>query len=226
METIQHIADDKIIAIPINECGEGLIDLKNQNIIVYGTPPDTPLTANDYTKIRKTIYQKLCLAQDDLPNGWRFRIYEGLRSLPVQEILFNQQCDNLRQKKNYNSYEDLFNEACRLISPVIHLDGTANVPPHSTGAAVDLELIDNKGNLVDLGMAVKDWLIVDPDLCETYSKLLSIEAMQNRIVLLTIMSKHGFVNYPREWWHFSYGDRLWAYVTKQTMAIYGAIINS
>jgi hypothetical protein len=25
------------------------------------------------------------------------------------------------------------------------------------------------------------------------------------------MQAHGFVNYPTEWWHFSYGDRYWAY---------------
>ncbi|HDS3848115.1 M15 family metallopeptidase [Legionella pneumophila] len=226
MKPIAHIADKEIISILVKECGEELIDLKNQNIIVYGPPPETPLTANDYTKIRKTVYQKLCLAQNDLPNGWRFRLYEGLRSLTVQEILFNQQRDNLRQSKQYDSYEDLFNETCRLVSPVVHLDGTANVPPHSTGAAIDIELIDSYGNLVNLGMAAKDWLIVDPDLSETYSKLISEEAMQNRILMLKIMAKHGFVNYPREWWHFSYGDRLWAYMTEHSTAIYGAIINN
>ena len=75
------INEKEINNIPINENNEPLIDLKEQNELAYGPPPDTPLTMNDYTKIRKTIYEKLCQAQNKLPNGWKFRIYEGLRSL-------------------------------------------------------------------------------------------------------------------------------------------------
>ena len=43
---------------------------------------------------------------------------------------------------------------------------------------------------------------------------------QNRAQLIEIMSHQGFVNYPTEWWHWSYGDRYWAYQTRQTNAIY------
>ncbi|MDT7587682.1 MAG: zinc D-Ala-D-Ala dipeptidase, partial [Pseudonocardiales bacterium] len=31
----------------------------------------------------------------------------------------------------------------------------------------------------------------------------------------------GFVNYPTEWWHWSYGDRYWAIKTTAAAAIYG-----
>jgi zinc D-Ala-D-Ala dipeptidase len=36
------------------------------------------------------------------------------------------------------------------------------------------------------------------------------------------MESTGFVNYPHEWWHFSYGDRYWAYAKDEPAAIYGA----
>jgi len=29
------------------------------------------------------------------------------------------------------------------------------------------------------------------------------------------------VNYPTEWWHWSYGDRYWAFVTGAPHALYG-----
>jgi hypothetical protein len=29
------------------------------------------------------------------------------------------------------------------------------------------------------------------------------------------------INYPTEWWHYSYGDRYWAYHQNQPHAIYG-----
>lgn len=39
------------------------------------------------------------------------------------------------------------------------------------------------------------------------------------------MKKEGFVNYPGEWWHFSYGDQLWAAYKNKKYAIYGSIDN-
>jgi D-alanyl-D-alanine dipeptidase len=35
--------------------------------------------------------------------------------------------------------------------------------------------------------------------------------------------KVGFVNYPYEYWHWSYGDRHWAYCTKVPNAIYSSL---
>jgi D-alanyl-D-alanine dipeptidase len=55
----------------------------------------------------------------------------------------------------------------------------------------------------------------------TDARGLGQEARQNRILLLEAMESTGFVNYPHEWWHFSYGDRYWAYVKGQPAAIYG-----
>ena len=33
----------------------------------------------------------------------------------------------------------------------------------------------------------------------------------------------GFVNYPTEWWHWSYGDRYWALTTGAAAALYGPV---
>jgi D-alanyl-D-alanine dipeptidase len=35
------------------------------------------------------------------------------------------------------------------------------------------------------------------------------------------MTKAGFINYPKEYWHYSYGDVMWAELTGSTTAIYG-----
>jgi D-alanyl-D-alanine dipeptidase len=31
------------------------------------------------------------------------------------------------------------------------------------------------------------------------------------------------VNYPTEWWHWSYGDRYWALMTGAPAALYGPV---
>ena len=47
-----------------------------------------------------------------------------------------------------------------------------------------------------------------------------------RRILAEIMNKVGFVQHPNEWWHFSYGDQLWAWLKKVDVAYYGTIDDS
>jgi len=47
------------------------------------------------------------------------------------------------------------------------------------------------------------------------------EAHANRKTLTAALTNAGLVNYPTEWWHWSYGDRYWAFVTGAPHALYG-----
>ncbi len=46
-------------------------------------------------------------------------------------------------------------------------------------------------------------------------------ARYNRDLLAAAMDAAGFINYPAEWWHWSYGDRYWAFQTSRDTALYG-----
>jgi len=48
-------------------------------------------------------------------------------------------------------------------------------------------------------------------------------ARSHRAMLVAALAPTGLVNYPTEWWHWSYGDRYWAHVTGATHAVYGAV---
>ena len=42
--------------------------------------------------------------------------------------------------------------------------------------------------------------------------------------VVSTLAKYGLAKYPDEWWHFSYGDRLyWAEVTGPTLAFFAPI---
>jgi len=219
---IVYIADPEILAIAIDENNEPLVDIKELNSLKYGPPPECPQTLNYYTKIRKTVYDKLLQAQEKLPTAWQFRLYEGFRTLEVQQILFDEMYALTRQRAPELNLKDLFHETTRLVSPVKNFDGSLNIPAHNTGAAVDVEIIDQNGESIDMGMQAKDWRNVNPDLCNTNCTSISKQAQNNRKFLLDLMLAEGFVNYPTEWWHFSYGDRYWAYCKNMTHAIYGS----
>lgn len=46
-------------------------------------------------------------------------------------------------------------------------------------------------------------------------------ARRNRDLLAAALDAAGFINYPAEWWHWSYGDRYWAFQTSRETALYG-----
>ncbi|WP_392960148.1 M15 family metallopeptidase [Streptomyces sp. LN245] len=52
---------------------------------------------------------------------------------------------------------------------------------------------------------------------------LSGRARRHRDILARAMDGAGFVNYPTEWWHWSYGDRYWALISKADRAVYGPV---
>jgi len=43
------------------------------------------------------------------------------------------------------------------------------------------------------------------------------------MILDTAMKKEGFINYPTEWWHYSYGDKYWAYILFKPIATYSQV---
>ena len=48
------------------------------------------------------------------------------------------------------------------------------------------------------------------------------EARANRRMLYWLMIEAGFTNHPDEWWHYSYGDQMWAKLSNKPAAFYGA----
>jgi len=223
-QSIVLITDPRVIAIPIVDNKEPLVDLNGQDMIAYGPSPEVP-NNTDYTKMRKTVYEKLVQAQLLLPTGLKLCLYEGYRSLSLQEKLFNDRYHKVQSLYPQWAQEEIFNETTRLVSPVTNQDGSRNIPPHSTGAAVDVYLINEGGQPIEMGLQVKDWMEdKDGSLSQTDSRVISSEAQENRKIMARALESVGFANYPTEFWHWSYGDRYWAYQSNQLHAIYGSVV--
>lgn len=220
--SVQHnLQTMSLNAILIVENGDPLVDLRRAGGILWGGPPEFPGSEGNYCLVRLQVYKRLLCAQASLPQGYRLRLYEGLRSHASQEILFARQMARVTELEPALRPVEIHHAAKRLVAPVTHWDGTPNVPPHSTGGAVDIEIVDDEGMVIDFGMEIKDWWMVDPQLCAPHSNLLSARARANRALLEQVMTLAGFVKYHEEWWHFSFGDEYWAQATGQRVAVYG-----
>lgn len=217
------IASPKVLIIPIVENHDPIVDLKNQSVIAYGPSPEIP-NNTDYTKIRKTVYEKLEKAQAALPKGLHFCLYEGYRSLALQKMLFEHRFQKVQALHSEWTSDQIFDETMKLVSPVTNKNGSPNIPPHSTGGAIDVYLMDDDHHFVDMGIHPKDWMEdIDGAISETHSQKISPEAQKYRQIMSKVLEDVGFINYSTEYWHWSYGDRYWAYKSHEPAAIYGSI---
>lgn len=49
-------------------------------------------------------------------------------------------------------------------------------------------------------------------------------ARERRELMAKVLSGAGLVNYPTEWWHWTYRDRYWALMTDAPAALYGPVL--
>lgn len=98
--------------------------------------------------------------------------------------------------------------------------------PHATGAAIDLTLRWKDGEALWMGSLFDDVTeLAGRDRFENLSadnfSYSDQEARANRRLLHWLMTEEGFAGHPEEWWHFSWGDQMWAALTGAGEAHYG-----
>ena len=74
---------------------------------------------------------------------------------------------------------------------------------HSRGSTLDLTLVEKDGGVeLDMGTPY-DYFDA---LANTADPRITGEPKANRLLLKAVMEKHGFVNYAKEWWHYTLKD--------------------
>jgi D-alanyl-D-alanine dipeptidase len=135
------------------------------------------------------------------------------------------ECENLdieASLKNMDSYPSILKKVEKFWAYPSFDSGCP--PPHSTGGALDVCLSDKEGNLVEMGSIVDQMdETSNPDFYENKKNPEAIIWNSRRNLLREVMNKFGFAQHPNEWWHFSYGDQLWAWKNKKANAFYGKI---
>ena len=205
------LSDPQVINIPVQDCGEPLAEIAS--VPQMALDPRERDEAGAYGRVRTGVLERLRLASETLPDGVRFLVVEGHRSSTEQARRFALHEDRLR-RSGITDPAELRRRASAFVSPV-------EVAPHCAGAALDLTLADADGAELDMGGAVNGHRTGDEKYCPLNASGLSVRASHNRDVLARAMDSAGFINYPTEWWHWSYGDRYWALITKADSAIYG-----
>ncbi|MBA2589898.1 MAG: peptidase M15D vanX D-ala-D-ala dipeptidase [Alphaproteobacteria bacterium] len=105
-------------------------------------------------------------------------------------------------------------------------DSAESPAPHATAAAVDLTLRWKDGEALWMGSLFDDVTALAnrdrfEDLEPQNFSFSDQEARANRRLLHWLMTEEDFAGHPDEWWHFSWGDQMWAALTGGASAHYG-----
>ncbi len=214
MEDVVLMGDPRVAAIPIRECGDKLVDIHTVPELAVMSLEGNPQHSQTYRFLRQKVVQRLRQAQQLLPDGFRFLLSEGYRPYDLQDYYFTKYRQRLLDADPTLSSDEVYMAASQFVSP-------PEVAPHASGAAIDLTLADGDGEEVTMGCPIDTSPEESEGACYFAAANISPAARQNRTILATALTSAGLVNYPTEWWHWSYGDRYWALKTGEEHAIFG-----
>ncbi|MBP5898101.1 M15 family metallopeptidase [Streptomyces sp. LBUM 1488] len=207
------MSDRRVAAIPVQECGEVLVDARAHGLKVDDRKRDA---AGAWAHVRQGVLARLLHAQSLLPTGVSLLFVEGFRPPALQRRYFEEYSDELARGHPDWQAAELRAAASRFVSP-------PEIAPHCAGAAVDVTLIDHQGRELDMGTRVNASPEESDGACYTDAPGLSGPARTNRATLSRALAAAGMVPYRTEWWHWSFGDRYWALQTQQPAALYGPV---
>lgn len=215
----------EVDSIEINENFEGLIPTSLSSIIKCYPIYHKMGLKNSIAEcwVRSSIFDRLIAAASFLPKNITLVVLDGWRSVLIQEQLYKTLVDFIKRDSKYSklSQEEIENIARVKVSPPRTDDKEPS--PHITGGSVDVTLCDEHGRLLEMGSLFDENIPASTsNFLETCAENDYTQERKNRRLLYKAMIKAGFTNLPSEWWHYDYGNQLWAYYSKTSKAIYSS----
>ena len=221
--------------IAIAECHEPLVAIADEFAKINPHPYialGAPYADRSPFFVRQGLLKRLQASQAYLqtmrPN-WQIAIFDAYRPIAVQQFMVDYSFEQLVKANGLEPNALSEEQKSSFMEQVIKFwaipsHDPKTPPPHSTGAAIDVTLFDAQGQEVNLGSPIDE--ISDRSLPNYFASFRNAEAVvfnRDRQLLNQVMTHGGFVRHPNEWWHFSYGDQLWGWISNQKFAIYGSI---
>jgi zinc D-Ala-D-Ala dipeptidase len=215
--------------ISIIECGEPLVEIPLKLFAVESPHPYEKLGAI-YGKhspyyLRQSVIDNLIQAQNYLQllhPDWCIQIFDAYRPVAVQQFMVDYSFAQAVAEKGLTETDLSPNQRQEIWEAVYEIWAVPSMdektpPPHSTGAAVDITLVDDAGQIVNMGSPIDE--MSQRSHPNYYINSSQPEVQQyhtHRQLLRDVMLKAGFQRNPKEWWHFSFGDQMWAWLQNQS----------
>ena len=181
-----------------------IVDLKDYNFLIEPRYYFYSWSNLKSCYARFSVVKRLLLAKKYLPKGYNFKIWDGFRTRKTQRLMrlsFKKRLENLHPDRGPKKILSALNMFTGLPNRKATMKG------HFTGGAIDLTIINEKGEELDMGTDFDD--ITEKAALNYYEKKKILNSREkiikkNRRLLTKTMTKAGFKSYPAEWWHWSY----------------------
>lgn len=192
-----------------------LIPLEDQYVISRYQKTRNMLEYGREIAVRKSVHERLIRVAKDLQKinqNYKLIIAYGFRNMVKQEKYFNEILEEVKDK---------FDDEMEMYEYIHEKIAVPSVSGHPTGGAVDAVIYDSKERkMLDFGCEILDYSTTK---CYYINDEISEEAKKNRKMLRDAMLQEKFAPYDGEWWHFSYGDKEWAFYYKKKKALYNQV---
>lgn len=214
--------------ILIVECDDPLVPIPLEQFAIASPHPyqklGAPYADRSPYYLRQTVLNSLIAAQNQLQithPGWQIQIFDAYRPVAVQQFMVDYTFAELVQAQGLNQTDLSTSQQQEIWEQVYQFWAVPNLnpatpPPHSTGAAIDVTLVDANGQVIDMGSPIDE---ISSRSHPNYfaSSTTPAEKMYHdrRQLLADVMFSSGFCRHLYEWWHFSLGDQMWAWLSNQ-----------
>jgi len=210
-------------SVPIVENGEELVELANsEKLFIESVYHKLKLkSASKSVYVRKSLLLMLKKASENIPEGYKLMVLDGHRSPELQKEVYLYMVDKVKNLY-INSKSNI--EISHIIKHYVSecsID-SEKPSPHLTGGSIDVTLCDELNNPINMGTQFDDPIPESQTAFFEFYKNDFQTFKYNRRLLYHVMISVGFTNYCNEWWHYDYGNQLWASKNK-SVSIYSIV---
>jgi len=200
--------------IVIKDDKSPLISLKESNFNLIFEP-----SVNKGYKylVREAVYEKIGRISKILDKKDKKLIIRSVwRSFAHQKLLRDRRVKIIKKEYPDKSLKEISEIVSYFIAP-------EEKSMHSTGGAVDALIFDLKKDCV-MDFGNNDGLKLKLNkTCYPFHPDITPQVRKNRELLISLFDKEDFVVDPKEYWHFDYGNVIWAIEKGEKYAKYGII---
>jgi len=201
VERLDRFQKQLIPTIVIKEDNSQLISLKESkfNLIFEQS------VKKDYKyMVREAVFEKIGRISKLLDKKDKKLIIRSVwRSFAHQKLLRDRRAKIIKKEHPNKSLKEINKIVSYFIAP-------EEESMHSTGGAVDALIYDLKKDCV-MDFGNNDGLKLELNkTCYPFHPDITPHVKKNRELLISLFDKEDFVVDPKEYWHFDYGDVIWA----------------
>jgi len=219
-EMVEHqhrLQKQRVATVAIRDDGSPLISLLDSGFDLMFEPS----IMQDYKYlVRTAVHDKVGRISRLLSDrDKRLIIRSAWRSFDHQQLLWERNLEVTRKQNPEKSSEEIER---------ITLEFTASreASMHATGGAVDALIYDLENDSV-MDFGTNSGFKIDLNKkCYPLHPGISSEAKKNRKLLMDLFENEDFVCDLTEYWHFDYGNVVWALEKGRASSIYGVVMDS